>query len=313
VKPQELIYDGPRDISDWRHEGAWRNGNTNGHSKIHSAGSGTMSRQLNLPESFIFQTQIRWTAQPNLRIILAADDFRMRKVRNAYQISLNNQGLQIERLDSQKKADERVAFLGDLRTKPEEFDQNTALLELRVNRPERLIHLYLDGELRKTFRDQSKAPDGGHVIFDSRINSAAAHHIDALKIFRWDTLTHRLHREGPVADTTLDTVSIQDGDRYGGDIKLISDGNLTLKTTHLENTISIPLKDCSVLHFSSENGATNEAGTLKLSLAGGGSLGLRSVNLGDQLEANHPLLGTLSLDRRILSQIIRSSKATSKK
>ncbi len=307
LKPQPLIYQGPKDIKEWRQQNSWAEDQKTKNS-FFSTNTGEISKAIAIPKNFIFQTTLSWRNTPNIRIYLCANDHETKFCLNAYRISFSGQNIQLERLIEKNKSEVESQFLGDIGTKTTDFPTNQFKLEVRANREDRTLAVYLDGHLRKTFLDQNPAPKGNIMIFESLIPRRQSHIIEHIACYEWDTITQHLHREGPVDDPKLDSVSVADGDRYSGKIIGISEEQLTLRSPVIDHPLEIPTSHCSVLHFENEHPKQITRGAFGLNLANGGTLGLESIQLDQELRAQHPMLGKLNLDRRILSSITRQAK-----
>lgn len=309
MKPQTLLYSGLQGLDDWNHQNDWSTSEENGLT-LYSTNTGSINRTIDYSESFIFQTTIRWQNTPNISFYLAADSQKISNCKNAYRFTLGNQGIQVDRLIPLEQPRPNFSSLGDIRLKPSGMPKKLLNIEARVNRPARTLQIYLDGILQKTFGDQAEPPAGTHLIVESRSSGHRTHELVQLRIMEWDTKTQKLHREGPVEDPSVDTLSLADGDRYSGEIlsiKAATEDNetLTMRSPLIKKDLEIPTSACSVLHFRKAIETPAASGTFGLALINGGTLGLQSIQLGSQLKADHPLLGELSLDRRILSQITR--------
>jgi len=312
VKPQPLIYQGPNGLDGWEHDNDWIADSDNGNT-LYSVDNGTIGRDLELPSNFIFNIHLEWQHSPSVRIHLCTDTTDSSEIQDSYQITFGNQGVQL-RYRPSLHLNEQTLFLGEARVRPADIIKNTLALELRINRDTREIHLNIDGKPYGTYQDQSPPPAGSSVIIESRSGGQRTHEIIGVSVYQWDTITHLLHREDRVNNSSLDTVSIADGDRYSGKILAITPSLgeqgplLNMETPLISSPLQIPAQDCSVLHFSEHpDSDESPSGNFLLALISGGTLGLDSIELGETLKARHPLLGLLNLDRRILSQINRRS------
>jgi hypothetical protein len=129
-------------------------------------------------------------------------------------------------------------------------------------------------------------------------------------LHEWDTTTQLLRRE-PRAEDELDTLSVDDGDRFSGRILSYSPADptkpFTVQTPLSPNPITIPLENCAVMYFTKGTNTPKSKGQYYLALRTGGKLSLSGIQLGaDKLKANHPWLGELEIDRVVMLSISKS-------
>jgi hypothetical protein len=77
-----------------------------------------------------------------------------------------------------------------------------------------------------------------------------------------------------------------------------------VKTPLSPDPISIPLENCAVMYFTKGENSRKSTGQYNLALRTGGKLTLSGIQLGaEKLKANHPWLGKLEIDRRVMQSI----------
>ena len=126
----------------------------------------------------------------------------------------------------------------------------------------------------------------------------------------WDTTTQLLRLE-PRAEDKLDTLSVDDGDRFSGKILTYDPTGpnkpFLVKTPLSPEPVSIPLENCAVMYFEKGENPPKSGGQYQLTLRTGGTLNLSGIQLEtDKLKANHPWLGELEIDRRVMQSISKS-------
>ena len=315
VTPQKVTFQGPTGTDGWDiDDDEWSFFN----STLGSNKRGSIGRNLTLPEDFIFSTTVNWNNSPQLQIFLCTEDTTIDPDRgtNNYLINFNTSGLEVRRQLSKEEKGSRYHSLISTKLNLNNFKsgKKEITVELRVNRREGEVHLYLDGEYIKHGVDPKPPPTGQCVIFNSNSSNRRDLSLKNIILKEWDTVTQNLRREARV-DEKSDTIATNDGDRYCGvvsNLNLIEEQkNFTVNVPLLENPLSIPLDQCVVLYFSDNDDALVNRPPFKLSMHSGGSLSLSEVSLGsNSLEASHPALGNLKLDRRILSEITRHKTIT---
>jgi hypothetical protein len=134
--------------------------------------------------------------------------------------------------------------------------------------------------------------------------------ISNIIVNEWDTTTQLLRRE-PRAEDEIDTLSVDDGDRFSGRILSYNpqDPNkpFIVQTPLSPNPVSIPLENCAVMYFTKGTDIPKSKGQYRLALRTGGKLSLSGIQLGpDKLKANHPWLGKLEINRRVMLAISKS-------
>ncbi|MGC6464298.1 MAG: hypothetical protein ACON38_05865 [Akkermansiaceae bacterium] len=314
VTPQTTIYRGPNDLSSWEgNDNEWEL--TSG--RLSSRDRGTIGKDFDLPENFIFSTKFTWENSPNLRIHLCSNS--VTKVGEAgtdsYLLYINSQGIQIKRVTPNPNDASRLLYktLASYESRLRDISSQVIDLELRVDRSNRMIQLSINGDEVAPGFDPGTPPEGTHIVFESLSSSRRDAQIENIHIQKWDTKTQRFRSE-PRASEEADTLTVDDGDRFSG--KIISfdpeaeQQPFVVNSPQSEQPISVPLQNCSVMYFAESDALPESVGEYRLDLRTGGGLTISNIKLGSEnLEATHPWLGKITLDRRIMSSI---SKGTAK-
>ncbi|MGJ8695302.1 MAG: hypothetical protein ACSHYF_03230 [Verrucomicrobiaceae bacterium] len=304
VTPQRLLYSGPKELNDWTHDDDWEfNKDT-----LRSNDRGSIGRNMNLPDRFIFSTVVSWQNSPNLRIHFCSDATDGQKNTEAYYLQLNSQGIQIYRnVPSEDGKSSHPVILGGTTKRANDFTKRQALIEVRVDRSTNRIILYTDGERQGEATDPHPVPTGSNIIFESQSSGRQQATVSKIEIREWDAVTQLLRRE-PRTDKSTDTLATDEGDRYSGQIleRIDHKGKPAFKVQSplLEQAIFIPEDRSSVLYFAQDELPGEKKASYSLSLSGNGKLKLSEITLSDdKLQASHPWLGKLTLDRRALNAI----------
>ncbi|MDA7887848.1 hypothetical protein N9A86_00510 [Akkermansiaceae bacterium] len=314
VTPQKLLYEGPKSIESWEQDNnKWRYMD----GTLRAIESGPIGLDFALPEDFILTTTVGWSNSPKMKIHLCSDTTSTDQelASNNYVLTISTSGLELERqLSKEEEADTRYYSLISSKQNFNDFKSGhkTITVELRVNRREGIIHLYLDGEYIKQGIDPKTPPTGRSVIYECLSAGRSGLYIKDIQMKEWDTVTHNLRRESR-ADEKDDTLATGDGDRFSGsvtDFQLVDDLEyFHVSSPLLSEPLAVPVDRCSVLYFSAEEKQEPKRPPFKLAMIAKGSLSLSEVTLSnDALEAAHPALGKLKLDRRILSEITRQKQ-----
>ncbi|MEJ6727662.1 MAG: hypothetical protein QNK83_00640 [Akkermansiaceae bacterium] len=314
VAPQRLLYQGPTSQEEWDSSEDWefKNG------ALTSTTKDDISRDLELPDSFIFRFNLKWENSPNVRIYFCTDADTSEDNENGYYLNFSSRGGELFRVLPSEDEDkpQHQLNLGSSNKRSSDFTSRQCTIELRVDRASRRIHFYLDDQLQGSFLDPHPAPEGSKVIFYSASSVRRQITISAIKLREWDAVTQRLRFE-PRQDEDNDTLTTDDADRYSGQIiKRIATGDTTaleVKSPLLPQAIQIPEARTSILYFKKGDLPAESHATFKLDLASGGNLKLSDIQLSkDQLSGTHPWLGKITLDRRVVSEISLNKKAAEK-
>jgi hypothetical protein len=309
VTPQKAIFQGPKGIDSWEHENDWDYYNNS----LRASKAGSIGREMNLPEDFILSTTFTWNSSPKLQVFVCSDKTSIDPElgSNNYLLTVNSSGLEVRRQLSKEVQGSRYHSLISSKLNLDSFKSGNKELtvELRINRREGIIHLYLDGEYIKQGIDPKTPPMGTCLIYKSSSSNSRDLSIKKIIVKEWDTVTQKLRRESR-ADKQSDTLATGDGDRFSGSVTgfeiIDGQGHFSVSSPLLSETLAVPTEHCAVLYFSEKDKVLSKRPPFKLATHSGGALSLSAVTLGDDtLSATHPSLGELNLDRRILSEITR--------
>ena len=311
--PQRLIYQGPKILTDWDQDDNWGMDGT----AFQSNGRGSISRDLKLPEDFILQFRIEWKTSPNIRIHFCTEASVGANNKDGYYLSANSQGLQLQRVvTTEDEETARYLDLGRPNLRLDQLKERKATIEMRVSRSNRIIYLYLNGDFAGLYTDPGKAPAGSSVIFESQSSSRRQFKVSSIKLHEWDSKTRNLNREKH-EKKSADTIATDEGDLYTGEIRqrILADerARYQVKIDLADQPVPIPEDRCSALYFKKVEIEQAPESTFEAALLNGGRLSLSDIELQEKdLTAQHPWLGELQLDRRILQELTRSQNATSK-
>jgi hypothetical protein len=310
VTPQRTVFRGPIGIEGWSqgNNGRWRYED----GTLTSRDKGFIGRDLKLPENFIFGADISWESSPNIRIHLCTDKPQPQDdgTSNSYLLNLNSGGVQVRRVMPAGAQGPKFKTLITSTRAPGSKGSNTCQLELRVDRATKILQLYLDGEKLGQGIDPTESPEGSALLLESMSSGSSDNSIRNIIVHEWDTTTQLLRRE-PRAEDQLDTLSVDDGDRFSGKILSYNPADpakpFTVKTPLSPEPISIPLENCAVMYFTKGENAPKSVGQYRLALRTGGNLSLSRIQLGaEKLKAKHPWLGELEIDRSVMLSITKS-------
>lgn len=304
-----ILYSGPDDMEGWsRDKDSDDQWSVADHS-LRVQGASSISRKLDLPEQFIVRFKLAWRNSPNFKFSFAADGDREGEAQDRYYFDFNSAGMQIKRESTGGK---RYAQITTLNRLPQQFDGKQVTVEIRVDRRERVLQLWLNGELEVRGKDPlDKAPGGGTLVFTSNAAAGELQTISNIEVSDWNLKQER-PPDGDRGDRTKDALLVREGERFSGTLtgtRNSDDGLLyVFKSAFQENAIEVP-ESAIVAIYLADPPAGNQAGNegvFSLKLQGGGSLRVSEcVFSADAVEVTHPLLGKLSLRRAIVGAFER--------
>ena len=307
VTPQRNVFRGPVGIEGWSqgNNGRWRYED----GTLTSRDKGFIGRDLQLPKNFIFSTEISWESSPNIRIHLCTEDPEPQDdgTSNSYLLNMNSGGIQVKRVMPAGARGPKFQTLITSSQNLQNMSSKSCQIELRVDRTTKILQLYLDGEKLGQGVDPTESPEGSSLLLESLSSGSSDNNVSKIMVHEWDTTTQLLRRE-PRAEDELDTLSVDDGDRFSGEIisydPTLPTKPFTVKTPLSPDPITIPLENCAVMYFTKGENSRKSTGQYNLALRTGGKLTLSGIQLGaEKLKANHPWLGKLQIDRLVMQSI----------
>jgi len=297
IRPARMVFRGPENLEGWKVEENWdfKEGS------LVSGGRGSVSRTIDeMPDSFSLSFKLAWASRPNFQIFFCSDvpDAGGGK-HDRYYLQFNSGGMELKRQSSEGNPYQSVA---DIPRPPDSFAERQAEFELRLDRRQRLLLVYVDGELEGRYPDpHDKVPTGKTLILSSNSSTENAHRVSDIVVREWDAAGER-HKSEDRGDTGQDALIDNLGDRYRG--RLIGsrgsgeDLVLLFKSQHFPEPLEIPARRVSTLFFRATEFELPDEAPLVLVLAEDGRLGTTACTFrGEEVALSHPLLGDLNLDR----------------
>lgn len=306
VNPQKLLFQGPTGLAGWEEINGW----DFEENELISTGLGLISRKVDFPDQYIVTITLGWQNTPSCVIHVGGSHANPREKSDEYLITYNNSGLDFKRHAPHEERN--YLAIENLQSPPAQLENNEATIELRINRVTHEILLYLNEKKIGRYLDPLKeTPMGSYLSIESRSSERKGNVIKNIQIRKWDAVTERLQRESPPEDKTLDALTTNEGERYSGKILAFDseNQNFLVQSPLSKQAITIPASKAAVLHFKKENPDLSDKKSaqnppFQLELGSDGQLTLYSLSLkNDTLEADHPILGTIQIDRKILQKI----------
>lgn len=308
----KVVLDPADAFKNWAASEAWK---ITPDSATSSAVGNTSLAKLKLPQRFILRCRIEWQGYPNLRLHFADNRLEASGQADRYFLTFNQAGLELKRQCSSGRAYHSLAvipktpdtFVGSPSSTPG-FD-----LEIRVDRPARTLQLSINGELQDTYTDPADAApaDNGLMLLSSSTGNNR-NIVRNLSVIEWSP-----GNESPAADIPAagdaDMISVLNApDTMSGVAQSIrvEDGKpaVVFQSPHSDQPIVVT--NTALLTFRKPAAQDQAAGgPLAIELAGNGKLTTRSCTLDpDTISADHPLLGTLKLQRAEIRTISRATQ-----
>ena len=305
ILKRTVIYAGPNNLAEWTpKDGEAKNWIFERNSLI-SNGQATASKNLPLPRQFILRFTLRWQARqmPNFQIFFADPLKAKGELCDRYYLQFGGAGLEIKR---ESASGNRYITIVQLdKRKPDTYPEHQLQVELRVNRRDARLHLFLNGELEGKFGDPIRVvPDGSGITLVSNTPNGNPQEISNIEVLEYDdsrddTLVEKHD------DLKTDSLITRKNDRWSGhlmEIRKTDDGQVFIfKSDFKKDMLEIPAADVATVFMAAQGAAQPaQAGhSLMLRLRGGGALQVSSCQFSDDTVcAVHPLLGKLNLLRQ---------------
>lgn len=316
IRPRRVIYQGPRGLAEWTGAGGEMKNWVFERDSLVSSGPAAAAMMLPLPPRFTLRFTMEWQAgqSPNFQVFFADPLLARGEPCDRYYLQFGGAGLEIKREAAKGKRYNTILLLN--RT-PDQFPENRLQVELRVNRTESKIQLFLNGEPEGAFADPiAPAPAGSGIAIIGNPPNGVSQEIRGIEVIELDD-SQRRHRAEDRGDATSDSLISREDDRWGGRLleirKTAGTAVFRFKSGFQEEPLEIPEKDVSTVFFASEKPepAREDVPGFILRLHGAGFLRVSSCRFGgDSVSAVHPLLGALSFRREGIAAIERSQPET---
>jgi hypothetical protein len=277
-----------------------------------SSGTGFVGRAFDeLPPAFSLSFDLKWEQRPAFKVFFCSHPGKGSGGElDRYYLQFNTAGFELKRQSTGKTS---YHPLGVVNRGPEDFREREVSIELRVDRPARMLYLYLDGELEGRFPDQlDEMPEASGIVFESGTKGERAHVVSNLELRQWNASGDR-HKGEDRGDEKADAVIDHDGQRFGGKLleTAVRDGQpvVLFQSPHLADALEIPVNRISTI-FLAGNKAESKGSPLFFGLAAGGRLSAASGRFDDRtLFLEHELLGPLEIQRPAVTSLDRRELA----
>ena len=295
------IYAGPDGLDGWTRDPATADHWAFSNEAFHVRGSGKISRDFDLPQQFIVRFKLAWVNDPNIKVCFATALGSGEAPVDRYYLTFNGAGIEIKREASSGRHFTPIATLQRL---PKQYPGKHVTIEIRVDRLGKTLQLLLNDEPEGPFKDPlDKAPAANGLIIESIIDEASSLQLSHIELLDWNLKGERRRSEDR-GDVTKDVLITGDSQRHSGalvEVKKGPEGLLyVFKSAFQDDALEVPEGEISTLFFVGKKATAAEVSKdpFILQLHGGGSLHVSTCSFaGEQVEAIHPLLGKLTLQR----------------
>ncbi|MCX6879676.1 MAG: hypothetical protein NTW21_38615 [Verrucomicrobia bacterium] len=306
----QVIYAGPDGLEGWSREQATAEHWSFNDGEFRVRGTGRISRDFEVPQQFIVRFKLAWDRNPSLKVYFAAAPGAGDLPPDRYYLLFNVAGIEIKRESSTGK---RYTTITKLDRTPKHYPGKHLTIEIRVDRAGQVLQLYLNDEAEVPAKDPAaKAPPGGGISFES-IEEGSEVQISKLEVLDWN-LKSELRRTEKRGDATKDALVGIKSERFSGsflEAKKGPEGMLyVFQSTFQDDPIEVPEAEISTIFLVGKPSPAADAGKnpFILQLRSGGSLQVSSCSFtADRVEATHPLLGRLTLQRDGVAAFVRVS------
>ena len=312
LSEERNIYTGNDAPSKWdTKEGSW----TMTDGTYTGKGSGVLARELDLPENVRIRFNFAWKDTPNFVFRFCGETDTATTKQDTYELIFNSAGMQIRRYQGNRQ----YAPIANIDLKPHEVSEKRINIDLRVNRRQGTLTLYLDGNKIDTWPDTFETAEGNHIIFNNRASRGSACIISDLQVSDWNDGSPSRH-SAKIAQSKMDVLIDSEGEKISGHIAKISQGKTNKRTIqfdvkHSTKPLMVPDRRVSILYFSKSDDADANLPkpVFTAHLNGYGSLQLEQPKLKDgKVITHHPILGPCTLDSRVIASITQSKSPAKK-
>jgi hypothetical protein len=274
-------------------------------------GSGIASWKLpKLPSRHIIGWTLESNADTNFKILIASDSDQPHATeKSGYSLSINDQRVQLIR--NVKSGKSKVTLVNDQQILYEEKNNDTLVIELRVDQNNRILQLFINGEsIRNSILDPEQTGEMPSDVNYHVICSGTGKKMSYLRKFfvsEWnynDSSARSENRHTTKSDTLYDI----DSNRYSGELVSINkepEKIITFSNPHSPTPIEAPFQSTAILYFSGE--MTKAEGSFIIHTVGSGTLHVTDYQLKDGVvNAKHAIMGDLSIPLTYVEVISRS-------
>ena len=282
-------------------------------------GKGHLAQQLPLPDKVRYQYDLSWQSSPNFAFRFFAENNSAASKQNAYELIFNSEGMEIRRYPDNTQSALRVISLSPADIQQGQKQKKSINIDLRADKSEGLISLYLDSTFIGTWHDTVRPTNGNYTIFHNRSDQKTNCVISNIAITsRIGSINSRFYdKDATLAKTDILTDS--QGNNIPGKLTEIQSDDTNKRVVVFEEkheqdsleevSLQVPEHRISTLLFAKEENPAPSAGfSHMLHLNNGGKLKINKPRItADQLTATHPILGPLNVSRTSIESLSKGN------
>ncbi|MDG1358231.1 MAG: hypothetical protein P8P36_08565 [Akkermansiaceae bacterium] len=310
---ENMIFTGNEPPEKWNHmSGQWTM--TDRH---HYRGTGHLAQSISLPEKARFHYDLQWQDSPNFAFRFFAETHSANSKQNTYELIFNSEGMEIRRHLKDKDGPSRIASLNTPQIESIQKKKKALNIDLRIDKNEGLISLYLDSNFMGTWHDPLGSTKGDYVIFNNRNQQAENCTIGNIVISSLSgDVTPRFY-DANATSTETDILTDNEGECIPGEFLSIETGDagqrvVCMKRSESQSVDQIPEHRVSNLSFKKNEMEKPQAKQhYTLTLKSDGKLHVNQAEISSsEVSVIHPILGPLHLSRNALKSISRSADSS---
>lgn len=267
---------------------------------------GILGRNLNLNGSCSLEFDLSWSGHFTLSFILFTDAVdRFDYSVNSYMFHLAPGYINLQRVQTGTG----VMSLGHQAQIPDMLRKNKAHIEIRANREDATIALFMDGVLINQWKDHAGfVAKGSGVVFSTQMDGPTVK-ISRIRATQWDGAIDP--RAAPTEPPTEDMVYLANRDKVLGELRSIRDGKATFAIP--QTALEIPVERVTQIFLKQPEveSTTRRPWELRFDVAGGGSVAFRLEKWSeDQITGSSANFGKMAVNLASIRQIQFNTKPT---
>ena len=313
---EDVIFIGNEAPETWTHmEGEWTMTDDQAYE-----GKGHLAQQLTLPDKVRYQYDLSWHTAPNFAFRFFAENDSAASKQNTYELIFNSQGMEIRRYPDNTQIALDIISLSPADIQQGQKPKKSINIDLRADKSEGLISLYLDSTFIGTWEDETISPtNGNYTIFHNRSDQKTNCVISNIAITsRIGSINSRFYDKDATSAKT-DILTDSQGNNIPGKLTEIQSDDTNKRVVVFEEkheqdsleevSLQVPEHRLSTLLFAKEENPAPSAGfSHMLHLNNGGKLKINKPRItADQLTAIHPILGPLNVSRTSIKSLSKDN------
>lgn len=300
----QVLYRGPNK-DDWELSRSWRFDNG-----LVSQGWTPAHRKFDsFPERYILTFTVEWQGNVGFKCLFNSNSIDGNNDNNCYIMQFNSAGFELKRQSTGSKKYTTLVSYNDF--DGEDFEDNKANIEIRVDRGNRVMQLLINDKLKRNNiidpMETGPMPTGNIVSFTATAGNEDTQTVSNILLSSWGSSSAEARMEKRT-ESKRDVMFDIESNRSSGELKSITPGKelqVLFENPHDPSPKPLPASKIAVIYFSGEKPKKSE-GLFLIKLQNHGSLHVNSFTLEEGvLQANHADLGELRIKVPMIEQITR--------